>query len=48
MSDLLKEPVAAKLIDTDREEYRAIGFDVWRTRQDFPILKELIYGKPLV
>ncbi len=48
MSDLLKEPVAAKLIDTDREEYGAIGFDVWRTRQDFPILKELIYGRPLV
>ena len=48
MSDLLKEPVAAKLIDTDREEYGAIGFDVWRTLQDFPILKELIYGRPLV
>jgi cysteine desulfurase/selenocysteine lyase len=24
------------------------GFDVWRVRQEFPILKETVYGKPLV
>lgn len=24
------------------------GFDVWRVRQEFPILKETVYGKPLI
>ena len=25
-----------------------MGYDVWRVREDFPILKQKIYGKPLV
>jgi len=25
-----------------------MSYDVWKVREDFPILKELIYGKPLV
>jgi cysteine desulfurase/selenocysteine lyase len=40
--------MATNLIDTERADYGAAGFDVGRVRQDFPILKERVYGKPLI
>ncbi len=33
---------------SDIERPGAQPFDVWRVRQEFPILKETVYGKPLV
>ena len=48
MSARLKESLAANRIDTERADGAAAGFDVGRVRQDFPILKERVYGKPLV
>jgi len=48
MNAQLQEPMATNLIDTERADYGAAGFDVGRVRQDFPILKERVYGKPLI
>ena len=48
MSALLKESMAANPMDTGRADDGTIGFDVGRVRQDFPILKERVHGKPLV
>ena len=48
MSALLKESMAANPMDTGRADDGTVGFDVGRVRQDFPILKERVHGKPLV
>ena len=48
MSALLKESLAANRSSTDRADGGAAGFDVGRVRQEFPILKERVHGKPLV
>ena len=48
MSALRKESMAANLMDTERAEDATAGFDAGRVRQDFPILGEKVYGKPLV
>src|SRR3954452_11530279 len=31
-----------------KSEETVMPYDVWKVREDFPILKEKIYGKPLV
>ena len=36
------------ILEREARERRASGFDVERVREDFPILKQLIRGKPLV
>ncbi len=34
--------------DRSRQGSNLAGFDVWRAREDFPILKRTVHGKPLV
>ncbi len=48
MSAPRKESMAANLIDTERADDATAGFDVGRVRQDFPILEQRVYGKPLI
>ncbi len=36
------------VLDQTREGSNLIGYDVGRVREDFPILKQKIHGKPLV
>ncbi len=40
--------MAAEAAEKSREGRGRSGFDVWLVREDFPILKQKIYGKPLV
>jgi cysteine desulfurase / selenocysteine lyase len=40
--------MSAKLRAVEPRSAKAPSFDVWRIREDFPILRELAYGKPLV
>jgi cysteine desulfurase/selenocysteine lyase len=39
---------ASELLTADRRQMPHRAFDVWNIREDFPILKQQVHGKPLV
>ena len=39
---------ATEMLAADGRQVRHRAFDVWNIREDFPILKQQVHGKPLV
>ena len=39
---------ATEMLAANRQPMRHRAFDVWNIREDFPILKRQVHGKPLV